>query len=52
MLYGIVFYSDHVRLEFMFLYYKEYKYEDIKVVLCRPKHIVLTVYKKSSSRLE
>lgn len=55
LLYGVVFYSNHVRLEYLYLFFfkksVEYKYEDIKVVLCRPKHKVLTFYRKGFVKL-
>lgn len=55
MLYEVTFFSDRVRLEFYYLCFFrktiEYKFEDIRVVLCRPKHKVLTIYKKGLLKL-
>lgn len=50
MLFEAAFYSDYVCLRFVFLFFfkktVKYKYEDLKVVLTRPKYKVLTFYKK------
>ena len=50
MLFEAAFYSDYVCLRFVFLFFfkktVKYRYEDIKVVLTRPKYKVLTFYKK------
>ena len=50
MLFEVAFYSDSVCLKFVVLFFfkktVKYKYEDIKVVLIRPKYKVLTFYKK------
>ena len=53
MLYEVAFYPNHVRLEYFFLFFFKKrvicKYEDIKVVLCRPRRKLLTFYKKGFS---
>ena len=56
MLFEAAFYSDYVCLKFVFLFFfkktVKYKYEDIKVVLTRPKYKVLHFTKKGFFRLE